>query len=45
MRPVPRLHLPLRVWVALAVPFALLAFGTAGFKATGGPEWTWFDAL
>lgn len=45
MRRVPRLHLPVRVWVAVAVPFALLAFGAAGFKATGGPEWTWFDAL
>jgi voltage-gated potassium channel len=33
------------VWIALAVPFALLGLGTAGFKATGGPEWTWLDAL
>src|SRR5262245_18587547 len=45
MRRVHRPYLPLRVWIALSVPFALLAFGAAGFKATGGPEWTWFDAL
>ena len=45
MRRVARFRLPARVWVAMAVPLALLLFGTAGFKATGGPEWTWFDAL
>ena len=45
MRARPPPHLPLRVWIALALPFALLGFGAAGFKATGGPEWTWFDAL
>ena len=45
MKYVPRVRLPLRVWVAMAIPFALLGFGAAGFKATGGPEWTWFDAF
>src|SRR5215218_3999580 len=45
MRHVPRLRLPGRVWVAAAVPFVLLGFGAAGFKATGGPEWSWFDAV
>jgi voltage-gated potassium channel len=40
-----RYYLPLRLWIAVAVPVALLGFGAAGFKATGGPEWTWFDAL
>ena len=45
MKRVHRYYLPLRLWVAAAVPFALLGFGAAGFKATGGPEWTWFDAL
>src|SRR5262245_46782786 len=45
MRHVPRVRLPARVWVAIALPFALLGFGAAGFKATGGPEWSWFDAL
>jgi voltage-gated potassium channel len=35
----------LRVWIAVAVPFALLGFGAVGFKATGGPEWTWPDAV
>jgi voltage-gated potassium channel len=45
MKHVHRFYLPPRLWVAAAVPFVLLAFGTAGFKVTGGPEWTWFDAL
>jgi len=45
MKRVHRYYLPLRLWVAAAIPFALLAFGAAGFKATGGREWTWFDAL
>lgn len=45
MKPVPRVRLPLRFWVAVCVPFALLGAGAIGFKATGGPEWTWFDAL
>lgn len=45
MRRVPRPRLPLRVWIALSIPFALLGVGAVGFKATGGPEWTWSDAL
>jgi voltage-gated potassium channel len=45
MRGVPRVRLPARVWLAAAVPFALLGVGAAGFKATGGPEWSWSDAL
>src|SRR5262245_38147474 len=45
MKHVHRYYLPLRLWIAAAVPFALLGFGAAGFKATGGHEWTWFDAL
>jgi voltage-gated potassium channel len=45
MKHVPRFRLPLRVWIALAIPLALLGFGAAGFKATGGPDWTWLDAL
>jgi voltage-gated potassium channel len=45
MKHVPRVRAPARVWIAAAVPFALLAFGAAGYKATGGPEWTWSDAL
>src|SRR5690349_17558394 len=45
MKPVRRLRLPLRVWVALTIPLALLGVGTVGFKATGGPEWSWSDAL
>jgi voltage-gated potassium channel len=38
-------YLPLRVWIALSLPFVLLGIGTIGFKFTGGPEWTWYDAL
>ncbi|HEX3146762.1 MAG TPA: potassium channel protein [Gemmataceae bacterium] len=45
MKRVRRVRLPLRAWIAMAVPFALLGVGTIGFKATGGPEWTWGDAL
>jgi voltage-gated potassium channel len=45
MKRVPRVWLPRRAWVAMLIPVALLGFGAAGFKATGGPEWTWFDAL
>jgi voltage-gated potassium channel len=45
MTHVPRVRMPLRVWIALALPFALLGLGAVGFKATGGPEWTWLDAL
>jgi voltage-gated potassium channel len=45
MKRVRRFRLPVRVWVALAVPFALLAIGSVGFKATGGPAWTWGDAV
>jgi voltage-gated potassium channel len=45
MRYAPRIYMPVRVWIAVAVPFVLLGLGTAGFKATGGPEWSWLDAL
>ena len=45
MKRVHRVWLPLRVWVAITVPFALIGVGTVGYKATGGPDWTWFDAL
>ena len=39
-------RIPMRVWVALAVPFVLLAFGTVAYKSLGEPgEWTWSDAL
>jgi voltage-gated potassium channel len=45
MTRVPRVRLPARVWLALAIPFVLLGVGAVGYKLTGGPEWTWFDAL
>src|SRR3954462_11991263 len=45
MKFAPRVRVPARIWVALAIPFALLGTGTLGYKLTGGPEWTWFDAL
>ena len=41
MRYAPRIYMPVRIWIAAAVPFVLVGLGTAGFKATGGPEWTW----
>jgi voltage-gated potassium channel len=41
----PRVRIPARIWVALAIPFALLGTGTVGYKLAGGPEWSWFDAL
>ena len=45
MKYVRRVHLPIRVWIALAVPFVLLGSGTIGYKAVGGHDWTWPDAL
>src|SRR5262249_3425988 len=45
MTHVPRVRLPLRVWVAVSIPFLLLGIGAPGYKAFAGPEWTWGDAL
>jgi voltage-gated potassium channel len=39
-------RVPMRVWVAAAVPFVLLTLGTLGYKSLGEPDqWSWFDAL
>src|SRR5438552_2538595 len=45
MKKVPRVYLPIRVWIAIAVPFLLLATGTIGYKIVGGSDWTWLDAV
>lgn len=45
MKHVRPVRLPIRVWIAISIPFILLGIGTLGFKGLGGPEWTWFDAV
>ena len=45
MKHAPRVRLPLRVWIALCVPFVLLGIGTIGYKTLGGQHWSWFDSL
>src|SRR5262245_27223116 len=45
MKQVHRVRLPIRVWIAFGIPFALLGIGTIGYKILGGPEWRWFDAM
>ncbi len=38
-------RLPLRLYIAIAVPFLLTGVGTVGYKIIEGDEWEWFDAL
>ncbi len=45
MKRVHRVYLPIRVWIAIAVPFVLLGIGTVGYKSIGGSEWSWLDAM
>src|SRR5262245_10312006 len=45
MKHVPHVRVPIRVWVALSVPFLLLGAGATGYKTFGGPDWTWGDAF
>lgn len=44
MKKVRRVYIPIRVWIAIAVPFALFGTGTICYKAIGGDEWSWLDA-
>jgi voltage-gated potassium channel len=44
MKRVVRVYVPIRVWIALSIPFLLFGAGTLSYKALGGDEWTWLDA-
>jgi voltage-gated potassium channel len=44
MKRVPRVYVPIRVWIAMSIPFLLFGVGTLSYKAIGGDEWSWLDA-
>jgi voltage-gated potassium channel len=44
MKRVPRVYVPIRVWIAMSIPLLLFGVGTLSYKALGGDEWTWLDA-